>query len=79
MAITFLWKVLGEEILENYMKRAFLRAQKHYDFIKKLMRKLCLKLSILPLTLRKNSRDKNLNVIANFFDSLYISKVTTLS
>ena len=43
---------------ENYMKRAFLRAQKHFDFIKKLMRKLWLKLSILPLTLRKNPETK---------------------
>ena len=61
------------------MKRAFLRAQKHNDFIKKINEKIVFEVVNPTSNIKKKSRDKNLNVIAIFLNSLCISKVTTLN
>ena len=45
-------------MFQNYMKRAFFRAQKLYDIILEWLRKLHLKLVTIPQKLRKIWEDK---------------------
>ena len=60
------------------MAMTFLKSTQTLWFHQKINEKIVFEVVNPTSNIKKKSRDKNLNVIAFFLDSLYISKVITL-